>query len=188
MARNDEERVERRKKILEYLSGNPFATDEKLAEVFRVSINTIRLDRNDLKIKEHRERIKEIAKNSSKNLTSLNESELIGKLIKLKPGEIAISCLETKEYMTFDGSNIVRGHYIYSLTEEIAIAVIPTKVALVGVANIKYKKKVHAGEAIYATAEVKDIRLDSYIVWVKIHNENKEEVFAGKFILKSIVE
>ena len=40
--------------------------------------------------------------------------------------------------MTFEGMNVVRGEYIYSFAETIAISLIPTKAALVGVANIKY--------------------------------------------------
>lgn len=186
MPRNDKQRILRRKNIVEYLSTNPFATDEKLSEIFSVSINTIRLDRAELGVKENKERIKELAKSVGKKITSLNERELIGKYIKLKLGEEAICFMETKEYMAFEGNNIVRGHYIYSLTEEAAIAVVPSKVALVGIANIKYKKKVYAGEIIYANAKVKKVRLDSYIVWVHVLNDKNEEVFKGKFILKGV--
>ena len=43
---------------MEYLEKNPLATDEVLAKTFKVSINTIRLDRARLGIKEFKERLK----------------------------------------------------------------------------------------------------------------------------------
>jgi len=87
--------------------------------------------------------------------------------------------------MTFEKTKIVRGHYIYSLAESLAIAVIDAQVALVGVANIKYKLPVYAGSKLLANAEVKRQRGNSYIVWVKI-TEKQVEVFRGKFILVAL--
>lgn len=186
MPKSPDKRNKRRKEIVEFLKKNIYVTDEYLAKYFNVSINTIRLDRQDLKIKELKERIKDVAKSSSKLLTSLSEDEVVGNLIELVPGKEATAILKTTEDMSFSANNIIRGHYIYALTESLAIAVIPANVALVGVANIKYKKKVTVGEILTAKAEVKKSRITNYVVWIKIYNEKKEEVFQGKFILKTL--
>jgi acyl-CoA thioesterase FadM len=58
-------------------------------------------------------------------------------------------------------------------------------VALVGVANIKYKTPVYAGSKLIARAEVRRMRENNFIVWVKII-EKQLEVFRGKFILVAV--
>ena len=65
------------------------------------------------------------------------------------------------------------------------IAVIDAQVALVGVANIKYKTPVYAGSKLVAKAEVKKAKDNKYIVWVKISAKQVEN-FRGKFILVSL--
>lgn len=186
MPKSPDKRNKRREEIIKYLRTNIYSTDEQLAKHFNVSINTIRLDRQELKIKEVKERIKEVAKKSCQFLTSLSEDEVVGDLVNLTPGVEATAIFKTTEDMSFKANNIVRGHYIYALTESLAIAVIPADCALVGVANIKYKKKVIAGEGLLAKAEVKKARTTNFVVWIKIYNEKKEEVFQGKFILKKL--
>ena len=86
----------------------------------------------------------------------------------------------------FHNPNCTRALHI-SLAESLAIAVIDAEVALVGVANIKYKIPVYAGSKLMAKATVKRARNRSYIVWVFIYHKRKE-VFRGKFILVSIEE
>ncbi|MDD2628357.1 MAG: transcription factor FapR [Clostridia bacterium] len=186
MPRNDTARKVRNQRIIEYLNDNPFATDQKLAEHFKVSVNTIRLDRARLGIKELRERVKVRASENIKKVQSLSQKEIIGDIIEIIPGERAVSVLETKEYMCFDKVNVVKGYNIYSMAESLAISIIPTKVALVGVANIKYVKKILKNETLYATAEVKKKRDKNYILWVVIYNKEKEVKFKSKFILKGI--
>jgi len=186
VSRTDVARKERNKQIIEYLENEPFANDEKLAEYFKVSINTIRLDRARLGIKEVRERIKERASENEKKIISLSKEEIIGNVIEYVPGEKAISVLETQEYMSFENTDVIKGYHIYSMAESLAISIIPNKVALVGVANIKYVKKILKNEVICAHAEVRKRRDTNYIVWVKIFDQNEELKFKGKFILKGI--
>ena len=93
--------------------------------------------------------------------------------------------METNNTMAFEKTHIVRGHYIYSLAETLAIAVIDAQVALVGIANIKYKIPVYSGAKLVAKAEVRESRKNRHIVWVKIFEKNIE-VFRGKFILVTI--
>ena len=126
-----------------------------------------------------------MAEQNYKKVKSLDSEEIVGELIELELNKSAISLLETTEGMTFEKTKIVRGHFIYSLAESLAIAVIDAQAALVGVANIKYKTPVYAGRKLVAKAEVIKIRDDNYIVWVKIYDKQKE-VFRGKFILVSV--
>jgi len=186
MARTDKQRCERNAKLLEYLNENPLATDEILAHKFGVSINTIRLDRARLGIKEFKERLKSKAEETMKQVTSISAAEFVGDMIKFIPGESAKSRLETNCNMTFEGMNVVRGEAIYSFAETIAISLIPTKAALVGVANIKYVEPIEANTVIYALAEVKRKTESGYIVWVRIVDENDNLKFKKKLREKGI--
>lgn len=62
MSRPSSVKKERQSVLLEKLSQDPFLTDEELAEIFKVSVPTIRLDRLELGIPELRERIRNVAK------------------------------------------------------------------------------------------------------------------------------
>jgi len=176
---------ERHSILVEKIKSDPFLTDEELADFFTVSVPTIRLDRLELGIPELRERIKNVAENNYAKVKSLGSKEIVGELIELDLGKNAISVMETDQTMAFEKTKVIRGHFIYSLAESLAIALIDANVALVGVANIKYKIPVYAGSKLIAKAEVKRVKGNSYIVWVKILNK-QIEVFRGKFILVSL--
>ena len=62
---------ERQKRLTETLIRDPFITDEELSESFKVSIQTIRLDRLELGIPELRERIRSVAKGNYSKLKSI---------------------------------------------------------------------------------------------------------------------
>jgi len=185
VSRSSSQKQQRQKILLEKIKYDPFLTDEELADFFKVSIPTIRLDRLELGIPELRERIKDVAQTNQEKLKSIEGKEFIGELIDLQLGQSAISLMETNNSMAFEKTRIVRGHYIYSLAETLAIAVIDAQVALVGIANIKYKIPVYSGAKIIAKAEVKKSKGSRFIVWVKIY-EKTIEVFRGKFILVTI--
>lgn len=185
MARDNRNKKERQKILLEKLNSDPFLTDEELAEFFSVSVPTIRLDRLGLGIPELRERMKSVATDNLSKVKSLYSNEIVGELLEVNLNENAISILETNDTMVFEKSKIVRGQYIYAMAESIAMAVINTNVALVGVANIKYKTPVFTGGRLLAKAEVRHVRGDKYFVWVTI-KEKQTEVFRGKFILVAI--
>lgn len=187
MPKTDEKRRKRSKEMIEYLKLNPLATDKTLSEKFNVSINTIRLDRSRLGIKEFKERLKEKARKNVSLVTSITSDEIIGDIIQFESGKMAVSRLETKPYMAFENSGVVKGQYIYALAETLAISLIPMKVALVGVANIKYFSKIMEGDIVEAFAEVKRKIDTGYVVWVRILDEMQKIKFKGKFILKGIV-
>ncbi len=176
---------ERQKVLKTSIINDPFLTDEEIAAMLSVSVPTVRLDRLELGIPELRERIKNVAENNLNKVKSLNSKEIIGELIDIQLGTGGISVLDTTPEMTFEKTRIVRGHFIYSLAESLAIAVIDAEVALVGVANIKYKTPVYSDSKLFARAEVRREKTNNYIVWVKIY-EKQIEVFRGKFILVAL--
>lgn len=176
---------DRHNRLLDLIKEDPFMTDEDIAEYLDVSIPTVRLDRLELGIPELRQRIRDVASKNLQKVRALHADEIVGELVEIQLGVSGISILDTTEQMVFSQSRIVRGHYIYSFAESLAIAVIDAEVALVGVANIKYKTPVFAGSKLIAKAVVRDIRQRSHIVWVFIYCKQKE-VFRGKFILVSI--
>ncbi|NLJ40978.1 MAG: transcription factor FapR [Clostridiales bacterium] len=175
----------RQLQLLKGLNEDPFTTDEELSELYNVSIQTIRLDRLELGIPELRERIKTVAERNYSKLRSIEGKEIIGELVDVELGRGGISILNTTDDMVFQRSRIVRGHYIFAQAESLALAVIDAKVALTGVANIKYKMPIYAGDKLVAKAEVVRQRGNKYFVWVKIRVK-QEEAFRGKFILVSI--
>jgi acyl-coenzyme A thioesterase PaaI-like protein len=185
MSRSSILKKERQQILSDRIKQDPFLTDEELAESFSVSVPTIRLDRLELGIPELRERIRNVAERTYSKVRSLQSKEIVGELIDINLGKNGVSILETDESMAFEKTKIIRGHFIYSLAESLAIAVIDASVALVGVANIKYKTPAYAGSKLVAKAEVKNIRGTKYIVWVKIF-EKQVEMFRGKFILVSL--
>ncbi len=185
MSRSSVMKKERQSILLEKLKQDPFLTDEELSEIFSVSIPTIRLDRLELGIPELRERIKNVAEENYTKVKSIQSRDIVGELVDLSLGKSGISILETNEKMAFEKLKVIQGQYIYSMAESLAIAVIDAHVALVGVANIKYKTPVYAGSKLVARAEVKKTYDNKYIVWVKI-TEKQVEVFRGKYILVSL--
>ena len=166
---------------------DPFLTDEELSEVFNVSIQTIRLDRLELGIPELRERIKNVAETNYAKVKSIFGKEIVGELVDLDLGKNGISILETDASYAFEKTNVIKGHHIYAQAESLAIAVIDANVALIEVANIKYRSPVFSGDKLVARAEVVRTRENKYFVWVFI-KAKQLEVFRGKFILVSFSE
>ena len=175
---------DRQKNLIEKLKNNPFLTDEELMHVFNVSIQTIRLDRLELKVPELRQRIKDVARNSYSKVRTIGEKEIVGELVGIDLGKSGMSVLETSEAMTFKKTNFIRGHNIFAQAESLALAVIDADVALTGVANIKYKIPVKPKEKLVAKAKVVRTRGNKYFVHVFTYVGEKE-VFRGKFILVS---
>lgn len=175
---------ERQKLLIETVAEDPFLNDEELAEKFKVSIQTIRLDRMELRLPELRERIRTVAKENYAKVRSIDIAEIVGELVDLELDKRGISILETTSRMTFGKTKVIRGDIIFAQANSLAIATIDAKVALTGVANIKYKLPVYAGQKLVAKAEVTRIRGNKKFVFVRIYVK-QQEVFRGKFILVS---
>lgn len=185
MSHKKPSKKDRQKRLIEKLKDNPFLTDEELMHVFNVSIQTIRLDRLELKVPELRKRIKNVATSSYPKVRTIEQKEIVGELVDIDLGKSGISILETDETMTFKKTNFIKGHNIFAQAESLSLAVIDADVALTGVANIKYKTPVKPREKLVAKAKVVRTRGNKYFVHVFTYVGEKE-VFRGKFILVSI--
>jgi len=175
----------RQDRLINIIEKDPFVTDDSLSEQLDVSIQTIRLDRMALGIPELRKRIKDVAKNNYDRVKTISQSEIVGELLDLELNNRAISILETDDAMVFEKTKIVKGHYIFAMAESLALAVIDADVAITGVANLKYKIPVKAGEKLVAKAKVTQIKEIEYYVHIFISVKD-EQVFRSKFIMKAV--
>jgi len=180
-------KLERQKKIEEYLSNDPFLSDKRLAELFNFSVQTIRLDRLEMGIPEMRKRIVQVAKNtpSSDKVKSLSKEEIVGELIDIELGKDGIAILKTSKDMAFNRTGIIRSHYIFSLADSLAISIVDAEVALTGIARLRYKKPVYAGQTLVAKARIARNRSNKYLVSVHVKTE-QEEVFTGKLVIFTV--
>ena len=174
----------RQQLLVDQVREKPFLTDEELAKLLQVSIQTIRLDRLELGIPELRERIRKMAENAQTKVKSIESREVIGELIDLELGRSGISLLRITDDMVFAKSQVARGHYVFSQANSLALAIIDAPMAVTGVANIKYKVPVHVGDKLIAKAEIIRRRGNKFFVWVRTRNE-EQEVFRAKFIMVS---
>ncbi|MBC7340046.1 MAG: transcription factor FapR [Firmicutes bacterium] len=172
----------RRVLLQEKLRENPFLTDEELAQVFDVSVQTIRLDRMALGIPELRQRTREVAQRTLGSVRALSSAEIVGDLVDIRLGQSAVSVLETGTEMAFCRTGIVRGHFIFAQAESLALALVDAPVALTGLANVKFKRSVRVGEKLLAHAQVLRRKGRSLVVQV-VTRSRGEQVFRAKFVV-----
>jgi len=175
----------RQELLSRYLKGNPFLTDDELAHILGVSIQTVRLDRWRLSIPELRERLKEVAQGIYGQVKSLEKEEWIGKLIDLELGRSGVSILEVSEEMTLKRTRVARGDYIFAQANCLAVALIDTEVALTGTARISFRRPVYYGEKVIARAFISRRKENKYVVRVASKVQD-ETVFQGKFLVFAI--
>lgn len=175
----------RQEKIREKISNNPFLSDEQLAKIFRVSIQTVRLDRLEMGIPEMRKRVIKLAQEATSKVKALNKNEIIGDLIDIDLGKSGISTMRTTKEMAFGKKNLVRSHYIFSLADSLAMAIIDSDVVLTGIARLRYKNPVYAGQLLVAKARIATKKSNKYLVSVHIKC-NHREVFTAKLIMVSL--
>ena len=176
---------DRRKVLEEALSRHPFFTDEELAERFKVSVSTIRLDRGELGIPELRERTRAVAQEAYATLKSLDDQELIGKLLELVIGERARSELMIDESMVLAKARVARGHYLFAQANSLAIALVDAPMALTGSVQLKFIRPVQLGEIVVAEGKVLKRKLNKYWVQVSV-KVDLEEVLRGDWVLFAI--
>lgn len=178
-------KIIRQKLLMGHMKEKPFLTDEDLAKLLDVSIQTIRLDRLEMGIPELRERIKKMAEHAQTKVKSISSGEVVGELIDLELGKSGISIMKVTEDMVFEKTQVARGHHVFSQANSLAIAVINAASVVTGVANIKYKVPVRVGDKLVAKAEMIRKRGNKYFIWVKTRSET-QEVFRAKFIMVSL--
>lgn len=174
---------QRQMELKETIQENPFVTDEELAEMFGVSVQTIRLDRLELSIPELRERIKHVAeKNFENQVRSLPIDEVIGEIIDIELDKSAISILDIKKEHVFKRNQIARGHHLFAQANSLAVAVIDDELALTAKANIRFTRSVKEGDRVVAKAKV--VKIDEKLgrTFVEVNSYvNNELVFTGEF-------
>jgi len=178
-------RADRQHLLRQKLQENPLQTDTELASAFGVSVQTIRLDRMSLGIPELRQRVKDVAERVLGVVKSIGTQEIVGEVIDIELGKNGVSILETTPEMAFSRSGIVRGHYIYSQAESLAIALVDADVALTGLVNVKYRRPVKVGEKLIAKAEVIRQKAQSQVVLV-ITRVGSQQVSRAKFVVFAI--
>jgi acyl-coenzyme A thioesterase PaaI-like protein len=175
----------RQEKIKEKITANPFLSDEQLSKMFKVSIQTVRLDRLEMGIPEMRKRVITLAQKASSKVKALNKNDIIGDLIDIELDKSGISTMRTTKDMAFDKNKLVRSHYIFSLADSLAMAIIDSDVVLTGVARLRYKNPVYAGQLLVAKARIATRKSNKYLVSIHIRCNNIE-VFTAKLIMVSI--
>lgn len=187
LTRENITKLERQQNLAKYLECDPFLTDEDLAQILRVSVQTIRLDRLELKIPELRERLKNVAKGITPRLRTLSGGELVGELVDLEVGRSGMSLLAVSPEMTLSKTRALRGHHLFAQANSLAVAVIDAEVALTGIARVNYKRPVYFGEKVLAKAVIKIQKGNKYMV--KVTSSVKEEVvFQGRFLVVAVSE
>lgn len=172
---------DRQAQLLTKIEQTPFITDQELADIFLVSIQTIRLDRLELRIPELRQRIKSVATNQwSEKVKSLPVDEIIGEIIDLELDKRAISILNIKVEHVFSRNNIARGHHLFAQANSLAVAIIDDELALTNKSEIAFIRQVKLGEQVVCKAKV--ISKNEKHSHIEINSYVKDElVFTGQF-------
>ena len=186
MVKGGKGKAQRQRELANSLANNPLLKDGELAEMFGVSIQTIRLDRSQLQIPELRERMKS-ALQSGNDLRSLGSDELVGELLEIQVGQYGISQLIIKSEMAFRKNLVARGHHLFAQANSLAVALVDAEIALTGTANVMFKHPVRVGEAVLAKATVNSQRGNKTIVRV-VSKVNDNTVFEGIFTVFALEE
>lgn len=180
-------KAERQRRLARYLESDPFLTDEDLAQILGVSIQTIRLDRFELKIPEFKERVLTVARNPSLSPRTLAGGEMVGEMVDLEVGSCGISILTVTPEMTLSKTRYIRGHHLFAQANSLAVAAIDADVALTGIARVSFKRPVICGEKVLARALIKSKKGNKYMVKVTSHVKD-EIVFVGRFLIFAVAE
>ncbi|MEG6615277.1 transcription factor FapR [Peptococcaceae bacterium 1198_IL3148] len=180
-------KTQRQHELIKYINNNPFLTDEELAELLGVSVQTIRLDRTVLKIPELRERLKHVARGGTTPVKSLTDEELVGELVNIDMGRIGNSILTITKDMVFKKNLVARGHHLFAQANSLAVALIDATVALTGSAKVSFRHPVKLGDRVIAEAKVTEIRENRHLVAV-ISKVRDMVVFEGVFTVFAIAE
>lgn len=178
-----EGRRQRQERLQATLDANPFLTDDELAKLFDVSVQTIRLDRLALGIPELRERMRAMASQTHGLIKTIGLQEIVGDIVELELDRYGISVLETTRHMVFEKTRIVRSHFIFAQADSLALALIDADVALTGLVNVKYHRPVMAGERLIAKADVIRRRGENKFVVRVVTRSAGETVFRAKFLI-----
>ena len=173
--------------LLEKVALTPFLTDEEMATELNVSVPTIRLDRMELGIPEVRERMRFIVHEAQNQVKSLESNDVVGELLEMERGVQGVSLLVVTADMVFEKNQWARGDEVFAQAHSLALALTDANMALTGVANVKFKAPLRAGDKLIARARVIRRRGNKYFVWVNTFS-GVREVFRAKFIVVGMEE
>ncbi len=105
----------RHRSLKKLLRDNPFSTDEQLAKMLDVSVQTIRLDRVALGIPELRARTRTMAEEAQTKLRAIDKKDIVGELLDLELNKIGISTLKITPDMVLERTGIARGYYMFAM-------------------------------------------------------------------------
>ena len=178
---------DRHNRLMRQLKNNPFLTDDDMAGILGVSIQTVRLDRTELDIPEMRVRVKKMAREAYRELRAIAGSELVGELVDLVVGQRGMSVLEVTGEMTLQKTRVLNGKYLFAQANTLAVGLIDTDVALTGTAKISFKRPVFQGEKVVAGAVITAKKGNKYMV--RVTSQVRDElVFKGKFLVFDLSE
>ena len=126
---NSSKKLIRHQNLTKLLEDNPFCTDEQLAQLLGVSVQTIRLDRVALKIPELRARTRNMAESAQTKVRAIDKKDIIGELLDLELNKSAISTLKITPDMVLERTGIARGYYMFSMANTLALAVVDAEYA-----------------------------------------------------------
>ena len=171
---------ERQEILLERINEDPFLTDEKLAEIFNVSIQTIRLDRLELSIPELRARIKNVATEEVDKIKSLSLQEVTGEIIDIELNSQALSLFIIEEGHVFEKNQIARGHFLFAQANSLCVAVINEPLALTRSADIEFKRQAKLNDKVISKAVVNDMDNNNASITVESKVDGRL-IFKGQF-------
>ncbi|MCG3090137.1 transcription factor FapR [Sporosarcina cyprini] len=174
---------ERQHRLGALLDENPFMTDEELSKHFRVSVQTIRLDRLECGIPELRERLKSVATRSLEaELKSMQSDEVFGEIVDIELDRRAVSIFDVTSDHVFQRSGIARGHHLFAQANSLAVAVLDDDLALTVDSKLHFHRPVRAGDRVIARAIVNyDLSTGRRTVVEITSSVENELVFSGEF-------
>lgn len=178
---------ERRTLIETTIQQNPFITDQALSDMFEVSIQTIRLDRSQLQIPELRERVKNVAKDQYRNISALEDQDIIGDIVSLEPNLSGKSIVTISKKDVFTRNAIARGHVLFAQANSLCVAIVKHASVLTKESHIHFVKPVQLGDVVVAEAEVQ-FHDDKYYEMSVTSFVAQEKVFEGLFKMYYISE
>ncbi|HUW66135.1 MAG TPA: transcription factor FapR [Spirochaetia bacterium] len=161
-----------------YLENNPLLTDEELAGLLRVSVQTVRLDRSELSIPELRERLKKLATAAGRAA-----HEPVFTFVLPEPGA---ECLPVQTVIT---PAMVTGHgglnctdYLFVLANRLALNLVNAGISITRAAKVSFKRPLKVGEKTITKAMVNQQKGNKFMVRV-MATVRDELVFEGKFLI-----
>lgn len=177
MAKSHLKKDTRRDEIIKALRLNPLLTDRELAEQFKVSKATIRLDRQMLGIPQMRERMETVVKKETHHGNSDKDTFRI--VSRESDSHIKLAMSVTP--VMVDETGFVPAEKMYGRALEAARMTLGHPLAPTQVGNIKYKKPVKAGTELTVDSRIVRMRGERKYIYV-IFYEGDAEVFRVKFI------